>query len=43
MSIEANSTIHNSELINLNSLKYFEYSYVSKNNRRTNLTSKGAF
>ena len=43
MSIKANNTIYNSEQINLDSLKYFGYSYVAKNNRRTNLTTKGAF
>ena len=43
MSIQANSTIHINEQINLKSLKYFGYSYVAKNNRRTNLTSKATF
>ena len=41
MCSQANSTIHSSEQINLNSLKYFGYSYVTKSNRRINLTSKG--
>ena len=43
MSSQANSTIHSSEQINLNRLKYFKYSYVIKNIRRTNLTSKMVF
>ena len=43
MSIHTNSTIHSTEQINLNRLKYFKYSYVIKNIRRTNLTSKMAF
>ena len=43
MSIHANSTIHSTEQINLNRLKYIKYSYVIKNIRRTNLTSKRAF
>ena len=42
-SSQANSTIRNSEQINLNRLQYFKYSYVIKNIRRTNLTSKMAF
>ena len=43
MSIHANNVIHNSEQINFNSLKYLRYSYVTKNNRRTNLKSKRDF
>ena len=34
--------MHDSEEKNLNSLKYFEYSYVTKDNRRTNFPSKKA-
>ena len=43
MSIQVNSTIPSSEKINLNRLKYIKYSYVIKNIRRTNLTSKRNF
>ena len=34
--------MHDIEEKNLDSLKYFEYGYVIKNIRRTNLTSKKA-
>ena len=43
MSIQANSMIRSCEQIDWKGLKHFRHSYVIKNIRRTNLTSKMGF
>ena len=43
MTIQANSMIHSCEQIDKKGLKHFRHSYVIKNIRRTNLTSKRGF